>query len=192
MFIPDVNSVPATAEELLAMVREQAAWVETCLQTLHSSWTPNLAIKCRDLAESSKDGKWIMMALAVDFNTDEEKHRTMFQIGQRLYRDQVMPACVVFTCEAWQAEQKVPHVQPKDCPDRKEVIVLMGASLGNGHLVHASMPISRDRLDMIVPSKFPEPITSGLQMNLLGHLWRGYFDEVIQKFGMPPRRSKAR
>lgn len=186
----DYKAVPATLDELLGLVRTHAQWVKQCLASPHTSWMPALAVLGREMLGCQ--GGVIMHALAVPFNSDDEKRGCMRQIGRRLYADQVIPAAAVMSSEAWVATDPIGKRDPRppaERPDRREAVVIQGCATGGKPAVSMCMFITRDPSDVIVPGEWEEPNTEGTTTKLLNYIWLGYFDVVRQKYGLGPTRN---
>ena len=175
----DPATVPATAEELVALVQDQVEWITGCLTQPNDSWTPSLFVRCRMMEGKPEVGD-ILHALHVPFNTDAEKRFVMMDLGRKLFTQGSLPAAAVLTSEAWQSVRAAdaPHIQPKDDPARTEGIIIMASSLGGKRSAYSHIPITRGAKNVIIPGTPRETITDGVRSPLLDHLWRGFFEQV--------------
>lgn len=181
----DPATIPATAEELLDLLTTHCKWVRECVAG-SKSWMPHVAVLTRpDPTQPATAGGIILFALALDFNGDEEKRATMLRIGRQLFSEQQIPAAAVMSSEAWTAPDCGPGKRPVDSPERREVITVAGSSMLGIRAVLRSMPITRTADDVIVPGEWSEVLTEGVEPRLLNQIWTGFFEHVIQKFGMP-------
>lgn len=179
----DLNGIAGSETELLEIMTEHAGWVRECLSRPRSSWTPSVAVLLRDLPHSP--GRTHLYVLDVPFNKTDEKREAIRNVGRTLYAAQCVPALAVMSSEAWLSPDPGPGRAPADHPDRREVIIVAGSTLGGHHMALQQLPVTRDDSDKLVPGLLGEPVTKGIETTLLNQLWAGFFEVVIKKHGMP-------
>lgn len=128
----------------------------------HTTWVPRLTVH-------GLDNRTTAFFVGVNFNTDEEKKAVMAHIGNRAFEMQLRPVYLVFLAEAWKSCQQ--EVQPKDDPNRQEVITIFGLDVlagSSGRAAFTSIDITRDSEGRIIPGT-PEQISENEPSRLL--LW---------------------
>jgi hypothetical protein len=186
----EVEALCATPGELEGYVREHARYVADCLQKSPSTdWTPMLAVWTR--REPGAPVALLLHALAVSFNEDNEKRPLLFALGKRMWaEDKTFPTAILLSSEAWAAPdhsgESGQHVQPRDSPERREVIVIHATSLDMTIQAMCMAPVTRDEGNQIVPGEFGEIIASWhegqrVETRLLNHFVYGFFDETAKR-----------
>lgn len=91
---------------------------------------PTMSVNTIDAAGTRKT---TLVAIATDFNEHEDKHAIFRQAGEMFYAQERVPLAAVLISEAWSAiiPKGEPMCQPRNHPDKKEVIVVMGMRLKN-------------------------------------------------------------
>lgn len=106
------------------------------------------------------------------FDEADEKNRAMRNVGRQVYREQLMPMAAVLCSDAWVAPDR-PGMQPRDCSDRREAIVVAGQTIGGKHQAITRMFYTRTADGMIVAGKF-EAISTTAQAFLVEQVWHGF------------------
>lgn len=117
-----------------------------------------------------------LCSLCVPFNEGFEKRSALSGIGRKFYEEGKLPLAVFLCSEAWFAPSR-PGVQPRDCPDRREVILVFGLSLGRRFSAIISIPVRRDEANRMVPDGDAIESLDG-KPTLLDAFYAGFFSAV--------------
>lgn len=170
---------PPSLERLLELCRRHAEAARSALLGgKQASLCPMLLVVSR--RPGSEDDIAELICVAGGFNTEEEKVDVMRLAGRRAYEARTVPVAAVLASEAWVAAQKVgePRCQPKDHPQRREVVVVAGTVLGHRHNAVGRMPVTRNGRGGIVLGALDGFQTAGVTLPLLQEVWRGFFAPV--------------
>lgn len=171
------DAMQPSLDRLLELVRQQQDMVNHWLEDKPTSYLPHLLV----LTKEGPDAKECLelYALAVEFSEEEEKFRTLQMIGREIHLRKTFPIAAVLSAEAWAASQSAdaPHVQPRDHPERREVIVIFGRTL-MGLAATCQAPITRDASDGMTLGEFGEIVTERLRMRLLDQLFLGFHQGI--------------
>ncbi|HEY2252484.1 MAG TPA: hypothetical protein VGH74_15530 [Planctomycetaceae bacterium] len=174
-------------DELLSRAAGVAKWIEDCLADgTHETWMPHLTVWRKPGAGQAEEMS--MFALAVDFNTDAEKRRTMHWAGQQVADAGGGPTCAILTAEAWASSDKrfsggPDGSQPKDDPNNREIITVQGMTMMHPLCVGAQTPLRRAR-GRILPVKFDKPaILNCPRLKLIEWFVQGYMAGIAMKHG---------
>lgn len=138
-----------------------------------------------------KDGKhsFVHNAIYGNFNTQQEKDTVLKTIADKHAKEKLCPVAVGFVAEAWLAHRssfgpEQPHVQPKDDPDRKEVIVIMVGRLRNEPIgmetLMGNYPVTRDEKGMMHLGELWGP-HAGAVSPLIRRFFSAYFQAVMDR-----------
>jgi hypothetical protein len=175
----DTQAIPGTRDELLKLISTHSKSIDNYLADGSTSWMPQLTVLIRDPAGGADAIN--LYALAVPFNTPQEKAGLLQQIGCELYASQKLPVVAVLSTEAWVAPDAGPGRAPADHPERREVICVHGSTIGGLHMAMRVLPIRRGGNNHIVPGEWGNVETEGVTTKLLNHVWVGFFADFIQQ-----------
>lgn len=187
MRLPTPDKVPATPEEVLDLMWVHRGYVSECLTEPQVGWTPTLQVLCRGPGGPDTDGVRLY-TLNVPFNEDDEKRGAMERIGQSLYREKALPAAAVLSSEVWRAPDRKDGPEPRHHPDRREAICIFGCDMTGRHAAMCHAEITRDLDGRMVLGAFSPVLTTGIRPVLLHYFWRGFFADIVAKYGIPRRR----
>jgi hypothetical protein len=136
-----------TVEEMEAERDTILAWLKGLYskREFDGNLMPTLFVRVIDFATSEEE-----MAVTVvpgSFNEGHEKHPVMEKAGRELYEREKIPRSIFIAAEAWMAsykgEVKDIKAQPRDDPNRREVVIINGSSFDQKHQLMAALPIVR-------------------------------------------------
>lgn len=126
-----------------------------------------------------------LCALFVPFNEHADKRNALADLGARFYQEQKCPQAVFLCTEAWLAQNPPPGVQPRDCPDRREVILVFGMSFGGKLRAIISIPVRRDGENRLVRDGEVVQVMEG-QPVLLNAFYAGFVSQFTTAPGGAP------
>lgn len=173
------DSMLVSADEFKKTMTDLCAWVRDSLaDDPDTSWTPTLIVL--NLSWPKLEREVHLYVLDVDFNEDEEKHALLYKIARTLYEAKKVPIAAFLTAEAWQScrREGSPRMQPRDDPNRQEIIMVAGLTLGRKLAAMNSLPIRRDHDNRIVPGEFGDLQTQGVESRLLNELFTGFANSI--------------
>lgn len=86
----------------------------------------------------------IVIAMDVDFNDTEEKHKLLENVGAKLAKDKEVVLAAVLISEAWTSRAAIEEdVQPRYASDKREAIVIAGMSIDKKYSRMLSQPVLR-------------------------------------------------
>lgn len=168
-----------------AFVASQIDMLKRRLDDKPKSIMPHLAIKTVDM-----EGKesLTLCAIAMDFNEHAEKRALLMGLGRKMYEDKQIPLAAALSCEGWLAQNAPPGTQPRDCANKREVVLVVAADLGNKHVKMTSIPVKRDyrnRMQAMEGSGYDgEP--AKVQSPILDHFFRGFAEAAMSP---PPNNA---
>lgn len=173
-----VQDMLLPASELNELARGQIEWIERCLATGdHDNWTPHVTVRVRTW---EGEDHLQMYSLLTGFNTDAEKRSALLRVGATVYESRTVPVAAVLSSEAWLAPQTERHVQPKDHPDRREVIIVAAINANNSSCALSHMEVRR--VDgLIQPGTFGELQSQGAGFPLLKYVFAGFVQAVFSQ-----------
>jgi hypothetical protein len=170
--------LPSRAEFDAVVHGLQASITDRLDQILRESLIPQLVVMSRIAPGAAAE--YAMFMLDVEFNDDRQKRQVMRGLGRQFHADAKCPIALALASEAWWAEWTVeqPLVgQPRDQPDRKEIILIAAADIGMRRREYAIMEIGR-RDGMIVPGPWG-PLQEGGEMFLLEQFIEGFLAAFV-------------
>jgi hypothetical protein len=178
----DAARIAVGAAELDRMVEAMKSSVDDSLRGGRVSIPPTLGIMTR--ADPDAAPEVTVAVLAVPFNSDAEKREALRAVGRRLFAEKSVPVAAVLACEAWLASMRPgDRRRPADHPDREEVILCQGCTLGHKHAAFATLPLTRGDGNRIIPGAWRPTVTEHCEARLVLQLWDGFFEHVARKFG---------
>lgn len=165
-------------EAFEAFVAEQTEGLRALVDGQSKGITPQFTILTRDM--DGTEGMVIAM-LAVDFNEDHEKQMVLTSLGKKMYDEQKFPLAVSLISEGWMAPQEK-GVQPRDNPEKKEVVMAAIANADNSLSRMICHFVKRDEQDMMSldAEHKPEDIKA-IRMPILGYFWRGFLSKALSR-----------
>lgn len=162
-------------ERLVEFAQRQFVWIREHVAN-SDTFMPQLSVVLKD-PETGEESV-TLMALAVPFNTHEEKHSALLQIGMRLYPERKVPVLAVFMSEAWSSRDEKYSAGngklPEQDPNREEIVVLFGATFCSKCCCVAHLPVTRNAGKKMQPGEWSELQTEGVRLPLLNSLWAGF------------------
>lgn len=172
----DTEMFTLTDEAFKAYVRDHNKFT---LETLKGeSLMPDLVVVTR--THELKD-ELTLCALAVPFNEDKEKRAILLSLGRKFFKEEKAVTAVILSSEAWLSTRrpgsKEPLVQPRDDPNRKENIIVVGSGILGKQGLLISTPIRRDdKNHMLIDGESTE--NTDIVFPLLSWFWRGYLEAL--------------
>lgn len=180
---------PADVDELIDMAR---GMLERELSGGSTSLMPQLLVKVR--TQPDEPSALILYALAVDFNTTDEKHALMRRLGRDLYTDEKIPVAACMVTEAWTSTQApgAPRIEPRLDPNRREVLIAQAATNGAwsskaaGTTRMVRIPVRRDAGNRFVADgpaydSASDPVLKELRAQLLRVFFMGFIEISLRK-----------
>lgn len=130
-----------TPDAFTAALATARGWAELELAGKPESMAPTLTVHSITLEAKQEV---TLCSLFVPFNEHAEKRQALADLGAKFYQDQKFPQAVFLCTEAWLAQNPPPGLQPRDCPDRREVLLVFGMSFGGKSKAVVSIPVRRD------------------------------------------------
>ena len=173
--------------ELVAGIEGHAAWVSECLKTPHDAWIPQVFV----ITKATPDADRVMhvFSLAVNFGDRDAKRKALRNVGRSIFEAKTCPAAVVMSTEVWIAPDWRGG-EPQFHPERKEGIVVQAKTLLSQACGMTRMLTTRDANGDIVPSQFEPVLTEGVTINVLSHIFAGFYDAA--KAAVKARRKRTR
>jgi hypothetical protein len=143
------------------------------------SLIPQLVIVGKSM--SGEVGLTVCM-LAVDFNEDNEKRGTLFGMGYKFYENEEVPLAIFLATEAWLSHKK--GMEPRQDPDKEEVIVIFGLSWNGEHQSMVHIPVSRENGKLIAGAVQTHEADGKVECFLLRHFFQGFVAHWAEKVGL--------
>lgn len=150
------------------------------LATAPRSVMPCLAILTLLPGESKRGVTF--SAIAGPFNEHKEKRAALLAIARDLYKRHQIPLALAMTSEAWVAEDRHPHVQPRDCLDRREALILSAQRVDRKFLMAVSIHVRRDAENrMHLADDQPQGEIKAVRSSLLDYFLQAYASGDLPK-----------
>lgn len=193
-FIPDPSSIEISDEKYHELRKLSIEMVEDTIIGKVKEMAPVLFVHFRKLQEGGMIGdlEHAIVVIADGFRETESKYKTIFTIGQRFEEEKMIPAAVFMGSEAWTSRNPKAGVMPSQDPDRKEVIVLSGVSIGRECRSITMIPIKHDADGKIIRDGEEEKYPEGAQIEspLLDQFFHGFFATAKERNEQNDNRYK--
>lgn len=158
----------ATEEDLRSMIKTAQKVVKACLPD--NNFPPQLAFLSRTENGEKAIGTAIIDA---DFNDAKEKRAALQAIGAGIYQiGQTLLAATLCT-EGWGVPDDGDERPPRDRPDKKECIIIVGGFIHKREGMLSMAFVRRDKNNLMhMDEEFSSPVEA--VPFLLGHLFRGF------------------
>lgn len=173
---------PLTSDDFNDFATAQLERANVMLAGKPDSLMPQLIVRALGVDGNSS---LIVCALATNFNIPDEKHEALATVGRMMYEKEVIPMAVALISEAWMAKAKSPHAAPSDCPDKREVVIVVATTIDRRHCTMTAIPIKRDDENrMEIDGEVDLSVNSGNgkpHFPLIDHFFRGFFEKIQAK-----------
>ena len=176
-------------------------YVDTILDDNPDSVAPVVVIYSRGV---SPEGKFLdpvlnVNVLAMPFNSAVEKKAAMYQLGRELATERHLPMAWFLISEAWASTQKIDeprkYLMPEDDPERRELVICVGASQKGRQPRFAQSQIEVTRSQRNKMHRAGEWETAEIRSaRILLHLIEGYqhgTEQLLRSQGIEPRRAQG-
>lgn len=125
-----------------------------------------------------------VVVVADGFGDTESKYKTVFNIGKRFEEEKMVPAAVFMGNEAWMSNNPKPGLMPRNDPERKEVIIIAGRSIGGECRSITMIPIGHDVDGLIIKDgeEFKLPDGGTIASPLLDEFYIGFFSKAKERY----------
>ncbi len=181
-FAEIVAACHITPEELLAQMEREIQYVcDDLTQHPRKNYMPMLHGLMFDFKKQERC-TWLY-ALAIPLNEPEEKRAVMTGLGKDIYERKHVPLLLTFSSEAWFSKQSLegPRTQPRDDPDREEVIQFSSLSKMSKLAAMSVVPIIRNFKKQITLGERGPVVTEGVTVNILELIFDGFARAALAK-----------
>jgi len=170
------------------LCREVANVVKTANGAETESYMPLLVVM--EYAESGSFPVNVFALAFEDFNQSETRHSAIFEIGKRVFQEEMQPVAAFLSSEAWirmcKPEDYDPNRRVSEYDDKREVLIVVGLTF-DGRSNAACFGIERDdnnyiRLGAPTFLPFQREGEASIEPTLLTNFFRGYMLEMQQSF----------
>lgn len=183
-FTPDPSSLEISDETYRKLHDLSIEMVKETILGKAREMCPVLFVHFRQIDKESGmlgDLQHAVVVIACGFG--DKKRETIFDIGKQFSEKQMIPAAVFMGAESWMSRKPKAGVIPSQDPDREEVIVIQGKSIGKECSSMTTIPISRNEDGFIIQSgePFVMPDKGTLETPLLDQFYYGFFDKAMKR-----------
>lgn len=176
----DLSSFEITHEKFMEKAESAMRMAEQVTMNSENDSSPAMLIVAREAEESGmSDDQLLILVIADGFETDESKRKTLFNIGELVFKKHLFPIACFMMVEAWMAKHKMEEanarlVPPSQDPNRIEVLMVSGNTMRKDESILISKQIDRDK-DGKITGFSNEIRTEKANMLLMNHFWNGYW-----------------
>lgn len=166
-------NITMTAAEFDEFVDSNLNFLRSLLADKPEGIMPHFFVQTVDMKGESTVNVFV---IAGGFNDFEEKKKILQGIGQQVYANKEIPVVVALACEAWVATNPPKGTMPRDCPNKREVLLVAAKDFAAKHSKLVTIPVKRDANNKMQAAD--EPSMKGedgkLQSPILDHFFRGF------------------
>ena len=160
-----------TEEDWRKQINDAVGYMKIVVGTRSEDVMPQLVVH---VVDEKGERSMRIYAIAMPFNSPEEKREALYSIGQRLYPERLMPVTAFLISEAWMASES----PAGDQANKKECVTIAGFGMVPRRTMISTTLVRRDEKKHI-HLEGETQIHDGGKPYLLMQFYKGFFSYAI-------------